>query len=176
MKLNSRLDRNKKEFVLDIPLIGCPEAVFLGNLEFSLFLPEILKLQLKKPKKNETQTDELMDIFYDKKKKLLRVDNLKENYYEIADFEHKNFYHFQNDEQCTAFYYQSNYTKSIQFAKSFIDQIYSFQTNDFYHIGQKMLDGDIVAQVFERSKTTNKNKDVTTIFTKEVKSIFVLFV
>lgn len=167
IKQNGKLDCCN-DFVLDLPLTGCPEAIFLGDLKFSLYLPDILKVQFKKPKLNNSQTDELMDIVFDQKNQLIRVDNFKDNYYEIADLKRKHFYHFDNKEECIPFYYQANYSSNLRIARSFIDQIYKLDTVDFYHIGKKILDDGITAQVFELSQTTNKNKDVTTLYTKEV--------
>lgn len=166
MKPNDKLDRKKTEFVLDMPLIGCPEANFLGDLEFSLYLPDILKLQLKRPKTNEN-APELLDIISDKVNKVIRVDNFQANYFEIADLNQKNFYHFANNEQCTPFF-RADHTSNLQNTIDFVQQVNSLATMNFYHVGQKILDGNVIAQVFELATSINKQKNVTTLYTREV--------
>ena len=164
---NSKLDRKSTEFVLDMPLVGCPEANFLGDLEFSLYLPEILKLQLRRPKTGE-KTPELMDIIFDRPNNVIRVDNFQDGYVEIADLNQKNFYHFENSEKCTPFYHRENYTPNLLNAIAFVQQVKSLADMNFYHVGQKILDGNVVTQVFELATTINKQKNVTTLYTMEV--------
>lgn len=164
-----KLDRRSNEFVLDMPLIGCPDASFLGDLPFSLYLPDILKLQLRRPKSKteKEQPSELLDIIYDKVNNVIRVDNFQDGYYEIADLNQKNFYHFENGEQCTPFY-RAEQTPNLEAAVAFVKQVQSLATMNFYHVGQKLLDGDVVAQVFELATTENEAKRVTTLYTREV--------
>ena len=167
MQLNGKLDRKSTEFVLDMPLIGCPEANFLGSLDFSLYLPEILKLQLKRPGTSEAPP-ELLDIVYDRTNNVIRVDNFQANFFEIADLNQKNFYHFENSEQCTPFYHRADYSPNLLNAIAFVKQVSELASQNFYHVGQKILDGQVVAQVFELATSINKQKNVTTLYTREV--------
>lgn len=163
----SGLNRDKETGLIDLPLFGCPKAKILGEMKFSLYIPEILSLQIRKSKTNDSETDELMEIVHDRKNHLIRVDDLK-SFYEIADLNQKNFFHFQNSAQCMAFFYQENMTKYINLAKSLLDEIYSLKDKKFYHIGHKIIDGNLDVQVFELSETMNDDKNVTTLFMREV--------
>lgn len=163
---NGKLDRRSNEFVLDMPLIGCPAASFLGNLQFSLYLPEILKLQLRRPKTDQRAAERL-DIIYDKTNNVIRVDNFQDGYFEIADLNQKNFYHFENNEQCTPFF-RAERTPNLATAVAFVQQVNSLAAMNFYHVGQKLLDGSVVAQVFELPTTIINEKNVTTLYTREV--------
>lgn len=169
-EMTSKLDRNYQEFVLDLPTIGCPKAKILGNLNFSLYLPEVLKLTIKKLT-NVSKSDEHLEIIYDKPNQLLRVDDLNENVIEIADLEQKNYFHFKNIEQCTAFYAQDNLTDTIKLARSLIDEIYALKDKKFYHIGQTVLNCTTILQVFELSEIENEDMNVTTLFMRDVSLI-----
>lgn len=170
-QISDRFYRNYGEFVFDLPMIDCTKAGILSNLEFSLYLPDILYIELNKPSTEYSKEDEHLSIVYDRKKKLIRVDDLKANYYEIVDLEQKNVFYFSNSAQCTPFYYRDKFSKTVEFARSFIDEIYALKNEKFYHVGQKILFNNTIAQVFEFELSKTEEMKVITMFTKKVNSL-----
>lgn len=162
---------SRQEFLLDLPSIGCDKIDFLGSSKFSLYLPDILKLQIKKPKigKDDSENDELMDIIYDNKNQKIRVDNFKDKYFEIAELAKKNFFYFKNNEQCTPFHKQTSYSKNLQTAIEFVTDIYKLGKTNFYHIGQQVMESNAIADVFEFSTSEPKNKNVITLYATKVR-------